>query len=342
MKIKKIIFILISNILFLFLFLVLIDYAIYKYYAYNFYKLHPKQTTLWQYAHRQWFPEYLINFESYFNGKNDIYFGRLPDGTQYKDKLPIIVFGCSYAFGEYLTKEQTLSYKLSEQLKRPVFNRGVHGGGLAHMLLQVSSADLYKTIPRTDTIIYVMMSDHYRRTMLQYFDILDYHVYPVFKTKNGELILTDYNNKFMSQIRSWYITKLINHIRAKKYIDNPNNIDFITDKVLLFFNKSKSILEEHYGKDLNFYIIFYEDQVIPYSDILRKKLEKNGFGVISTKELTDKNLSSSEYYMQDKFHPSEKAWTLLTPLIIDKLQLKENDEQFGDENIQYCEIDLSS
>ena len=46
---------------------------------------------------------------------------RDPFGVNYK-RNPIVMFGCSYGFGSPLNPEQTLAYKLSEMLKRPVYN----------------------------------------------------------------------------------------------------------------------------------------------------------------------------------------------------------------------------
>lgn len=322
MKILKAIFIVIVNILLIIALFFFTDYCVYRYNAHIFYVNHPKIFEINKFKYMPWFPEYFYHLETYFNGKNNIYFGRLPDGLEYKNRLPILLFGCSYAFGQHLEPHQIFSRKLSRQLKRPVYNRGISGGSFQHLYMQSLSEELYKTVPKTDTVIYIMISDHYRRTKLQYFDILDYHAYPHFEVKDNELIMSDYKSDIKNFLRSLYIIKQLNHIYADKVVNNPDNAEMLTDEALVYFIKSREELQKHYGKNFKFYVIFYEDWDIAYSDIMRKKLEDNGFIVISTKDLTDVNLKIPKYTMQDNNHPTEEAWNLLTPLIIKKLGLK--------------------
>ena len=51
-----------------------------------------------------------------------------------------------------------------------------------------------------------------------------------------------------------------------------------------------------------------------------ENLEKEGFIVITYKDLTDEDLTSSEYMSLD-FHPTAEAWDLLVPKLKDKLGL---------------------
>jgi len=264
-------------------------------------------------------PEYLSDLESYFNGRNNLFFGRTPDGLEYKNKVPIIVFGCSYAFGQHLDYNQTFSYKLAHILKRPVYNRAISGGSFQHMYMQSESDSMYKTINNTDTVIYIMISDHFRRSMLQYFDVLDLHLYPHYSIKNNNLRHDNYKNIFINFFKSLYITKHINHIYVEDYIYNQKNQDKIINNTVLYFIKTRQNLEQHYGKKLNFHIILYEDWDIMYSNILKQELENAGFSVISTKDLTTEDLKTEEYQMQDNHHPTEAAWDMLTPRIIEKL-----------------------
>ena len=56
---------------------------------------------------------------------------------------------------------------------------------------------------------------------------------------------------------------------------------------------------------------------------MAQRLEAEGFKVICTEDFTKENLNSKEYLMQDNQHPTEKAWDLLTPIIIKKLGLNQ-------------------
>ena len=71
----------------------------------------------------------------------DVYFDKLIKysfksfGDFYSKKKPIVVMGCSYAFGQGLKDKQTFSYKLSKKAKRPVFNWSIGGGVFSTQLL---------------------------------------------------------------------------------------------------------------------------------------------------------------------------------------------------------------
>lgn len=240
---------------------------------------------------------------------------RFPDGLKYKNNKPILVFGCSFAHGDnYLKQNQTFSYKLSELLKRPVYNRAAIGFGLAEMYYQTLNKEFYKLVPKTDTVIYIMMSDHYRRMLSYKFDPLeDFFRIRFTADKNNNLIADTYNNPLKNFLKSTYISGFYNAIWAKTYIRNTNNKEKLTDLALLFFIKSREELEKNMNNKINFIVVFYNSNDIQYVDILSKKLIKNNFKVIKTKDITNEILSKDKYMY--KGHPSEKAWNLLTPLI---------------------------
>ena len=80
-----------------------------------------------------------------------------------KDLKPIVLFGCSFAFGFGIDDEQTFSYKLSKYTNRTVYNRGLCGGGIQHVLYQLRREDFYKEIPEPEYVIYLYISNHIRR-----------------------------------------------------------------------------------------------------------------------------------------------------------------------------------
>lgn len=316
---KKFLSILICNIILIIGILGLCEFLTYKYQAKIFYDTHPKIFPINKYSYEILYPLYLTDLRNYFNGQNNLFYGRLPDGTEYKNKTPIILFGCSYAFGQHLNSNQTLSYKLAHNLKRPVFNRGISGGSFQHMYMQVMDNSFWEDIPKSDTVIYVMISDHYRRTMLRYFDILDHHILPHYLKKGNKLIKNNCNNKLLDFINSLYISKTLNHIYAENFTMNPQNADKLTDLALLYFTETRKELQKHWGEDFKFIILMYEDWNIMYKEELIKKLQDNGFIVICTKDITDEDLRIEKYQMQDNHHPTEAAWDLLLPELIKKI-----------------------
>lgn len=318
---KKKLFIIICNFVIITGLIWLSEILIYKYQAKIFYDTHPKIHPINKYTYNIMYPEYMTDLKNYYNGLNNIFFGRKPDGLEYKNQNPITVFGCSFAFGQYLNYDQTFSYKLAHKLKRPVHNRAISGGSFQHMYMQTFENSFYEDIPKSDTVIYVMIGDHYRRVLLNYFDILDYHVLPHYTKKGKKLVKDNYNNKLTNFINSLYTVKALNHLYADWHTSNKIFKNKITDDAVFYFTESRNELKKHWNKDFKFIIILYEDWDIPYKELLIEKLRQNGFIVLSTKELTEENLEDKKYMMKDNHHPTEAAWDLITPKIIEKLGL---------------------
>ncbi len=248
------------------------------------------------------------------NECSDYYF-RLPAGINYNTN-PILVFGCSYAYGSYLNTSQIFSSKLSDILKRPVYNMAMPGQGLSFMYYQVShNNDFYKIVPALDTVFYIMISDHYRRMLLNKFSPLANKVIPHYNydKRHNELKLEKYNLWF-SFVNSSYLYSNLSSFYAIHSAKERKNIDKLNKHVVLYFIKTREILEKKWNKKIKFTIVLYDF----HSDSLIKLLENNNFVVMSAKDLTNENLLSEKYYMKNNGHPTEEAWDLLTPLIIDK------------------------
>ena len=278
------------------------------------------------------FGYFLINPRGYFIDDFDIAY-RPQVGTQYK-KTPITLFGCSFAYGQYLDETEIFSAVLSEKLKRPVYNRAFPGWGLQHMYFQVKETDktdFYKTVPYSDTVIYILMYDHYYRALIKgSYDTLDdsFYIHYKYNKNKKELKLDNFKNIFLNLLKSSYLFKFINENHAYKFIDNPNNKDYLTDFELCYFIETRKELEKNWKKPFKFIVFIYDypteadpgNNVLKYEDLLIKKLKEHGFIVVTTGDLTDIDLSTEEY-RQDNDHPTAKAWQLLTPLFIEKLNL---------------------
>lgn len=246
--------------------------------------------------------------------------GRSPVGVEYKNKKPIVIFGCSYAYGKNLNKTETFGYKLSHYLKVPVYNRAMEGGSFQQMYMQTISESFFKEVPPTDTVIYVMIGDHYRRMYGEAFWLDSFYLNPFYKEKNGELKLANYNNYFLNFLRYSTSVRIIKNLWYKYYLNNSFNQDKITDFALLHLKKSREKLEEKWNKKINFTVVLYDDRPIKFQDLFIKKLKQNGFIVYVTSELTDENLSDEKYRSSKTEHPTKEAWDLLTPLIAEKIR----------------------
>lgn len=86
-----------------------------------------------------------------------------PVENEKSKKAPIVLFGCSFTYGAELENNQTFSYKLAQKTGRPVYNRGLNGLGVQHMLFQLQDKSFYEIIPKPEYVVYVFMEGHIQR-----------------------------------------------------------------------------------------------------------------------------------------------------------------------------------
>ena len=118
----------------------------------------------------------------------------------------IFIFGCSYAYGWYLSEHETFAYKLQELTKRKVYNFALPAAGIQHMLYQLQYSDLFKEnnnllLPPPEYYIYFFIPDHLRRMNVNFFDDYEYEKYTHYKVKNGKLELCDEHVHWIDYIK---------------------------------------------------------------------------------------------------------------------------------------------
>ena len=247
--------------------------------------------------------------------------GRPVVGLEY-NKKPIVIFGCSFAYGFSLNNEQTFSYKLSKLAKVPVYNRAENGWGIQHMLYQSKLDEIYKQIPEPEYVIYVYIIDHIRRLYLIEFsswNILEEQQNLRYKEKNGQLIEIQNRNPILRQIKRLYFVNKIHHSYVKKFILRKGNEKNFYDFAFKHFAEAKTEMEKHW-KNTKYVIFFYEYK--KEDKYLKDKLKDIGYILIDKPDLTNENLRSSKYFLTNN-HPNENAWDLLTPLKKKKLNINE-------------------
>lgn len=233
-------------------------------------------------------------------------------------KQPIVLFGCSFAYGQSIDVKDTFSYKLSQLLKIPVINRALIAGGLQQMYYQTTQDDFYNLIPNCNNVIYILIDDHFRRALIDFFYIEHDRFLLHYSLKNNNFVMNNYNNCFLNLIRSLYITRKINHKWAQIICKNEKYKQYRINLIVKYFIESRKNLEKNWGNKVKFTVIIYQN--IKYQEEIKNELEKNGFNVIQTEELTDADLEKPIYKIPKDGHPTGEAWTLLTPLIIDRLK----------------------
>ncbi len=247
-------------------------------------------------------------------------YGRAPEGLKYKKK-PITIFGCSYAYGYKLNNEETFSYKLAHSAKRPVYNQSFTGWGIQHMLYQSKLEGLYSKVPEPEYVIYVYINDHIRRLYLISFsswNILAEQFNLRYKSKNNQLVEIRNQNPVLNQIKRLYFVNKLQNTIVNKQIARTKNPEKHYDFAVEHFVSAKNEMQKHW-KNSKFVVLFYDS--VESDKYLRDKLEKNNFIIVVAEKLISEDLTKEEFITEDKCHPNEKAWDLITPALIRELNL---------------------
>lgn len=235
---------------------------------------------------------------------------------------PVVIFGCSFAWGARLYEHETLHFILSQLTGRTVYNRAVSGWGVQHMLYQLKRDDFYNDVPEPEFVIFVYIPNHVSR-MYKY---------------NAYCTACDYNYlKYVNSFGKLKEEKRLQHIPYSGIYNNIILRKIAEIQEANFSNTAFSFLEKHFleskkemekhWKNVKFIILDYEATDLHFGmkrDILNekniKKLEKDGFIIIKTSQLTDEKLDTGYCLDENDNHPNAKAWALITPLFAEKLK----------------------
>ena len=249
-------------------------------------------------------------------GNPDIYFSeyltfRKPVGLEYGNS-PIYLFGCSYAYGQYLEDDETFQYILSKNIKHPVYNYANLGWSIQHMLylLENKNYDFDKTKP--PFVIYMMIDGHWGRMFSDFFDLTGDSLYLKYEEKGNELVLP---SKYDKPVHFYM------HIYKKFKCFHASNILAYNDKKRFEFLRKHLIKAKQLinlkSPETKFIIYAYD---VHFSQTERDLLEKDGFILISNFDLTDVDLGLPKYMRQADWHPTAEAWKMLTPLFVKKIK----------------------
>lgn len=247
---------------------------------------------------------------------------RRPDGTMYLNSS-IILFGCSFTYGAGLKQEETFGAVLSDISKRPVYNRGIPGSGVQHMLYQLKKEDFYKEIKtEPEFVIYTLLYPyHYSRLFLYTFHLFENNLYLQYEKKNGEFVQKE--RKIPYFISGLYTVKYLFFLKNKRLLlrGYTNKTE---DYLLSLFLESKKIVQKKYPNS-KFLILNFEVSNDDEDEQNRfiNKLKNNGLTVISLREISGIDYTVGEYMIsKHDDHPNPKYWELVVPKLVDKLGLK--------------------
>ncbi len=260
----------------------------------------------------------------YFKTEELLQGSRKPVGLEF-DKKPVVLFGCSYTYGENLKSNEIFSYKLSKYAKLPVYNYGFNAFGIQHMMYILGLKDFKKHIKSEPAyVVYTFIPDHIRRLYLKVYGERNFGPYLRYYL-DGEGNLQEYPRFYAPLSYSYIGKKILMNSKDLKMCDvqNGNNDDFIFMKK--HFERSKNQLEKMYPNTKFVILVYEDDNWYPNSWYLNTKrwdeLEKEGFIVIKTSELVGRRFNKPEDFTYDSFHPSAKAWDLIVPKLAKRLDL---------------------
>lgn len=273
-------------------------------------------------------------YKAWDNNDNDTYkitaSRRKPVGIEYTKKKPIVIFGGSFGYGDQLRDNQNFSYKLSQMTQRPVYNRAFYGGCPAFMLYQLQDDDFYKNVPEPEFVIYVYIEDHINRLYYYTNWYPENRLYLRYHIVDNKIKRVD-EEQFIYKLSFLNIVKIIQRqIVSLKYNDVSNSFQLL----FRIFEESQKEMQKHGWKNTKIVFIKYRDywptdkeQNCAYGVYIDDNehwdvLKNMGITILDTKNMVGNKICSPEYVISDSdTHPNEEAWNLLTPIIVEQLNL---------------------
>ncbi len=327
---KNIIKIIILNIILLVIIIFIADYSIYLKFKQDYIK-NLDSESLKLYPPISYIDNYKSNYspQSYIfqkiNKNNFNYFRNNIYNKNYNNKS-IIFFGCSYTFGAQLSDEETLSNKLAKKLNINVYNFGICASGIQHMLSLLQNNNFYNLIKEEPKYaIYTIIPDHFGR--------LQKYIFPSPMMANGINLQYELkNNKIKKRyiplnlfLKSFLVKSIYYQIDTKRNDFEPNIKEQNNLLAYYIFTESFKILKKKYP-NIKFIILRYEteeDLAEEYeNEKIWENLKKQGIIIINSSDLIGRKYKyASEDTCEDNYHPSEKAWDLLVPKLIEQIEL---------------------
>lgn len=313
-KFLKIFLIIIVNLLFFVAAFLILDYTAFKMQKMNNYDLNKKRN---------------FDFQTYITHVPL----RDPIGTQY-NKKPIIVSGCSYAYGAGVEENETLAANLSRLLKSPVYNIGTSGTSIQHAILTVENHYIDNIIKDANYFIYIFIGDHFMRVIGdEPFDA--YTPRPVFVPRNGKLHLKYYifplwdESSLVYYLKmSFYRKMIIKHNKSfEKYLFDLVKMHFmLLNEDIKAINPNIKLVVLLYKDDYTYVPLLesprwseYKDLGIEVVDISQYLPEI--FDDTHNKIEDSRCFTNEDYCVHFDGHPNARAWTKVADLLVNKLQI---------------------
>ena len=225
----------------------------------------------------------------------------------------IVWFGCSFAEGAGLNDNQTPCYKISELTGKSCINKAKGATGTQFMYYQINNDNIMNDAKTADFVIYTFIWNHIQR-------LYNYQVNPLidmfnlrYKIEEGNLI--DITPKFNPLYSSFFVKRILNKIVYEQA--KEESYDFkLFNKIM---QETYKISQKRYPNSKFIFIEFPELSKKELPDYEVKELESYGINVVRVKDIIgDVDIYDQKYWLPDNIHPTEQAWDLILPIIVEK------------------------
>ena len=225
----------------------------------------------------------------------------------------IVWFGCSFAEGAGLNDNQTPCYKISELTGKSCINKAKGATGAQFMYYQINDDKIMDDAKTADFIIYTFIWNHIQR-------LYNYQVNPLidmfnlrYKIIDGNLV--DITPQFNPLYSSFFVKRILNKIVFEQAKQESYNFRLF-NKIM---KETYNISQKRYPNSKFIFIEFPELSKKELPDYEVKELESYGIKVIRVKDIIGNiDIYDPKYWLPDNIHPTEQAWDLILPLIVEK------------------------
>ena len=225
----------------------------------------------------------------------------------------IVWFGCSFAEGAGLNDNQTPCYKISELTGKSCINKAKGATGAQFMYYQINDDKIMDDAKTADFIIYTFIWNHIQR-------LYNYQVNPLidmfnlrYKIIDGNLV--DITPQFNPLYSSFFVKRILNKIVFEQAKQESYNFRLF-NKIM---KETYNISQKRYPNSKFIFIEFPELSKKELPDYEVKELESYGIKVVRVKDIIGNiDIYDPKYWLPDNIHPTEQAWDLILPIIVEK------------------------
>lgn len=270
----------------------------------------------------QTYPLKVYSFGEFYEiNKNRDGFFRPDAGTEYQNKSPILLLGCSYTYGAGLKDEETFGFQLANFTKRCVINKAYSGWGVNTALFQLKHDDDFRQIKAPEYVIYTFIAEHIGRMMSSSYFPYQFFFQPEYKINKENCLQEQPAPSIL--YKSYFVRSLDRYFKyTRKNRNNEEAYNKIFDLLKMHIIEMNNEIKRLYP-NAKLVVLKYPSYETWYMETSRwQELTENDIIVLDAEKLTDINLIDVTYTISKKdVHPNAKAWEIIVPKLAEVLNL---------------------